>query len=318
METHTKRLFSLVQDRYNRSKKRVNRLMNDHLHRSGGTLGELPTERSGELLPSATAVSAAADDPYAGTLLGRRALSATPLQIPTIPFEIRFSMNPLIAACSSIFVLTNDIRQQVTLPPLTELRQLLCQEVRAFEIRAHRLQYRAPIILAARYFLCVFADETILQTSWGPVSQWESHSLLRFFQGEEYGGERFFTILERCSEDPKTHLDLMELGYLCLSLGFRGKFSHANHYHALGQFIDQLYYLIQDTRGNASRSLLAGPTSLQISLPIPQRLRRAWLWSTAISTVILLLAIYLPYRWHLATLSAPIYHTLSAIAAEHG
>jgi type VI secretion system protein ImpK len=40
---------------------------------------------------------------------------------------------------------------------------------------------------------------------------------------EAWGGEKFFELLDRTSQDPARHIDLLELQYLCLALGFAGK-----------------------------------------------------------------------------------------------
>ncbi|WP_235378984.1 type IVB secretion system protein IcmH/DotU [Candidatus Coxiella mudrowiae] len=53
---------------------------------------------------------------------------------------------------------------------------------------------------------------------------WRQIGLLKTFQGEMWDGERFFVILKRSAEELALHLDLLELGYLCLSLGYQGKY----------------------------------------------------------------------------------------------
>src|SRR5207253_5640716 len=39
-----------------------------------------------------------------------------------------------------------------------------------------------------------------------------------------YGGEKFFEMLERIAQEPALRIDLIELQYLCIALGFAGKF----------------------------------------------------------------------------------------------
>ena len=75
----------------------------------------------------------------------------------------------------------------------------------------------------ASYFLCSLIDETVLNTPWGNQSNWGHHSLLIQFHNEAWGGERFFQILDRLKQQPAQGLNLLELAYLCLSLGFEGK-----------------------------------------------------------------------------------------------
>ena len=51
--------------------------------------------------------------------------------------------------------------------------------------------------LVARYVLCTFVDNAVLNTPWGAQSDWASQSLLVMFHKEVSGGEKFFEILER-------------------------------------------------------------------------------------------------------------------------
>ena len=64
----------------------------------------------------------------------------------------------------------------------------------------------------------------VLSTPWGGESEWSHQSLLSTFHNETLGGEKFFLILERVMPDPATNLELLELMYLCLSIGFKGKY----------------------------------------------------------------------------------------------
>jgi type IV/VI secretion system ImpK/VasF family protein len=116
--------------------------------------------------------------------------------------------------------------------------------------------------MAARYFLCSFADEVMNDLL--DLHQAQSNepanpllSLLETLQAERYGGERFYLILERASADPVAHIDLLELGCLCLSLGYRGKYHDAEHpIRELENIRDQLLVLITRIRGNPPAILL--------------------------------------------------------------
>ena len=75
----------------------------------------------------------------------------------------------------------------------------------------------------ARYVLCAAIDESILNTPWGENSAWSQKPMLSKFHNETYGGEKFYGILDsEVTADVKNY-DLIELLYMCLSLGFLGK-----------------------------------------------------------------------------------------------
>ena len=90
--------------------------------------------------------------------------------------------------------------------------------------RPARRAWRTRSSSAARYVLCAGLDEAVLSTPWGAQSEWAQHPLLVALHREAWGGEKFFEMLDRISTDPARYLDLMELQYLCLALGFGGKY----------------------------------------------------------------------------------------------
>ncbi len=230
----------------------------------------------------------------------------------TQAFEVNVAINPLIAAGAPLLTVASQLREQSTAPNLYALHTKLCHEIKAFENKARSLHYHSTIILAARYFLCALIDETILTSTWGENSPWREQNLLRAFQRETWGGERFFVILERISEDPKPHLDLLELGYLCLSLGYEGKYRHKSRgHHELGQLIDKLYYLIRDERGEFSKQLLIAPASKVSHKKSRRPLLSIWL---AVGIVVVgLTASYIPYWVHLNKLAKPLYKVLIGV-----
>ncbi|MBX2809309.1 MAG: type VI secretion system protein TssL, long form [Cellvibrionaceae bacterium] len=75
----------------------------------------------------------------------------------------------------------------------------------------------------ASYALCATIDEAILNTPWGETSNWSQKPLLSKFHNETYGGEKFYTILDSEITANTKNYELIELLYLCLSLGFMGK-----------------------------------------------------------------------------------------------
>ena len=82
--------------------------------------------------------------------------------------------------------------------------------------RSRRARPACPneIVLAARYALCAGLDEAVLSTPWGAQSEWAQHPLLVALHREAWGGEKFFEMLDRISQDPTRYIDLMELQYL--------------------------------------------------------------------------------------------------------
>ena len=127
-------------------------------------------------------------------------------------------------AATPLLVLAGRLRGQISQADVDALRRQTTQEIRAFEDRAKMSAVPPEDVLAARYALCTVIDEAVLNTPWGAQSGWSTQSLLVTFHREASGGEKFFQILDRVSADPSRYLSLLELLYVCLALGFEGKY----------------------------------------------------------------------------------------------
>lgn len=171
-------------------------------------------------------------------------------------FTTFHSINPLIAAASPLLSMINKSPKPNSASQYANLHKNLVHEIKAFECQTQNHGYRANTILAARYILCAWADEMLLNTQADTPDALQKYSLLQTFQRESYGGERFFLILERSCEDPVLYIDLLELIYLCLRFGFQGKFrNQKNCYEDLNTITDTLYHCIREQRGELSKAL---------------------------------------------------------------
>lgn len=74
-------------------------------------------------------------------------------------------------------------------------------------------------IETASYIFCVVIDEFVLHTPWGGDSFWNQTSLSSSLHGNTFGGDKFFDILES-----DISIELVEFMYLCISIGFLGKY----------------------------------------------------------------------------------------------
>jgi type VI secretion system protein ImpK len=79
-------------------------------------------------------------------------------------------------------------------------------------------------VAEAAFAVVAFVDETVLQSDWDRKDAWTARSL-QFELYERYdAGEEFFTRLERLRAHPADNVDVLEVYYLCLSLGFQGRY----------------------------------------------------------------------------------------------
>jgi type VI secretion system protein ImpK len=141
-------------------------------------------------------------------------------------------------------------------------------------------------------------------------------SLTSIFHTEVSGGDRFFEILEQMQKDLGHNADVVELMYLCLSIGFEGRYRvMPRGGAALAELRDGIYRLIRDRRGNFERELAphwrgseAGHRPLSQRVPI---------WAIGLGTVFVAGMIYLGFNLSLAGSSDIVYAEMSALP-PHG
>lgn len=111
-------------------------------------------------------------------------------------------------------------------PPnsLAEFNKRIDQFLGQFESNARNLGKPAAAIGDAKYAFCALMDESILSSEFSIREDWERAPLqLRLF-GEHLAGERFFDKLETLRLDPVANIEVLEVFYTCLLLGFQGKY----------------------------------------------------------------------------------------------
>jgi type VI secretion system protein ImpK len=224
-------------------------------------------------------------------------------------------LNPLVQAASPLLLLTGQLRATPASMDVAGLRRQALEEVRRFEDQARAAGVRNEIVLAARYALCAGMDEAVLSTPWGAQSEWAQHPLLVALHREAWGGEKFFEMLDRISADPERHIDLMELQYLVLALGFTGKYQMiARGHEQLADLQQSLYRKIRSVRGIAASELSLQWRGLEDRR---NRLIRyvPW-WVVAAAAVAIVGVTFAIYYSRLARVADPIQLKLARIGME--
>ncbi|MHC6226192.1 type IVB secretion system protein IcmH/DotU [Pseudomonas sp. X10] len=220
-------------------------------------------------------------------------------------------LNPLVRAANPLLDLVVPLRSMTRLPDMESLRERLVQAIQQFEEQARNARVEPQSIVAARYALCTLVDETISSTPWG-AGVWGSRSLLVTFHNEAWGGEKFFLILQRLSQDPRTHLDVLELMYLCLALGLEGRYRVLDRgFDQLATLRERLLQLIRQQRGPIEQDLSprwrGAPTAPR------SMLRVVPLWVLAAVTAVLLAILQLTFNWLLNSDSDPVFAQMAEI-----
>ncbi|AZE99819.1 Outer membrane protein ImpK/VasF, OmpA/MotB domain [Pseudomonas orientalis] len=163
------------------------------------------------------------------------------------------TLNPLVIAAWEVLSQVVQLKGCSGRENLVTINDRLSSAVTQFETRALQEGVENTQVMSARYVLCSLIDEAVVTTAWGARSDWSKMSLLSRFHHETFGGEKVFQLLERLARDPVKHVAMLELVYLCLALGFEGKFRVMErgmlHLEAIR---DGLYRQIRQVRGNPS------------------------------------------------------------------
>ncbi|KRE88295.1 hypothetical protein ASG87_06675 [Frateuria sp. Soil773] len=269
--------------------------------------------------PRASAAGAAPPAPVPPPAAPAPARSPIPAPVPASTAEITdflgSGVNPLAQASSALLLLAVQLRHSVSPPDAAHLREQVVSQVRKFESQAHEANVPAQTITAARYVLCTMLDEAVLNAPWGEQSGWAQKTLLVMFHGEAYGGAKFFQILERLCADFPRHIDLIELMYICLALGFGGRYQiEAGGRARLADIQEDLYRRIKALRAPAAQEL--APHWRGIEDRRNPLVRYVPLWVVAAAAACVLLGTFLYFYTRLNELSAPASAQIARIGLE--
>jgi type VI secretion system protein ImpK len=220
--------------------------------------------------------------------------------------------NPMIDAAWPLLALSIRLTTSEECPSLVRLYHDISNQIRTLleEIRQH--DYDDASIRTYSYSLCLFMDEVVMSRSWGVQSNWSTTSLLSEFHKETWGGEKFFTLLERMSTEAAKYQHVLEAMYFFVCLGLKGKYAvHASGNDDLERLIGRLHLQLRALRGPVPECLT---TPLDAVAPRHLRLGRQWpWWSPWLLASVVLAALYGAYAMHLNRITGQVLESLQHI-----
>lgn len=220
-------------------------------------------------------------------------------------------LNPLVDAASSLFSIIGKLKQVKSQKQLDKLSQDLADEVISFQESIKNQGCNSEYAVVCRYVLCATIDDIISNTTWGGQGLWDEHSLLATFKQDVRHQDKFFTIMERAIKDPALYIDLMELMYLCLSMGYKGRYRATEHsQYQLEQITNNLYKHIRAHRGSFSKTL--SPTPLRATGAKAVIRNKTSLLFIFIVTACIVMAIFIGLGYLMDVISNEAYQNLAA------
>lgn len=167
------------------------------------------------------------------------------------------------------------------------------------------------------YCLCCVVDEAVMATPWGRDSPWKAESLLSAIHQETWGGEKFFSVLERLLAAPEGRRDLFVFLYWCLALGYRGKYANQTNGDAeLEVWLTRIRNRVNELRGaNASTEPLTDP--LKNVAPRHYRMQRQLPWWTPwVVMVVFCTGVYLYFASKLDSITQQVLVSLQSMLQQ--
>ncbi|OOS06120.1 type VI secretion system protein ImpK [Moraxella cuniculi DSM 21768] len=199
--------------------------------------------------------------------------------------------NPLLEAAKPLLILANSMKNSTSRLSIDEILHKFSAMIGDFEEQAENNDASYESTQAAKYCLCTFIDEMAANSGWADES-WAQKSLLVSFFDETWGGERFFEIAEQSKKNPEKNLYLLELIYVCLQFGYKGKYRILpNGDFSLEKIQNELLKIIEGKRPSAFSLLL---THQKKDEDVEQKKRiKIPLWVFAVFTGLIIGGFYL-------------------------
>lgn len=177
------------------------------------------------------------------------------------------------------------------------LRRRVKQVLDEAEHEALRTGVTPDNIQMAKFAVVAFIDETIISSSWSQKDRWISKPLQLELYNQYDAGETFFTRLDQLRQQPKANAEAMEVYYLCLTLGFKGKY-HLHEQERLREIIETTYEELQRVPGMKPKTLSPhGAPRGQVATEVRSKLPA---WVIAAAAVLIGLLVYMGMWFYIA------------------
>lgn len=167
---------------------------------------------------------ARSEPPPSQTVASRPAPAPAPVAAAEGTEDISVGADVLAAAAAPLLQLMARLRNTANAPDSGDLYQRTVRQIRVFEQEARDKGVPLEQLRPAHYAVCASLDDIVLSTPWGSSGTWGQRSLVSTFHQEVRSGERFFDVLKQMCDNPGRFLPVIELMYICMSLGFMGRY----------------------------------------------------------------------------------------------
>ncbi len=131
--------------------------------------------------------------------------------------------NDLVSLAGPVLELILKVQAGLVAPSNT-LRPTVERLLDEMEQRGTTLRFNPDHVSAAKFALASFVDETVLTADFPLREEWEKYPLQLKYFGEHLAGVKFFDRLDALLKEPEANADVIEVYYVCMLLGYKGKY----------------------------------------------------------------------------------------------
>ena len=147
--------------------------------------------------------------------------------------------NPILGCCSDLFALLMPLRQSPEdQHSMSDYRHKIMRAFETLDRMAFEQEIGMTQISHVRYAMAAFVDEMVLVSDRSFRLDWMKQPLQVEFFGEHLAGEGFFNRLSLLRQGGEQYVDILELYYVCLQLGFEGIYRKRGIEHLMALQVD--------------------------------------------------------------------------------
>ncbi len=185
------------------------------------------------------------------------------------------SEKDLVSFASPVFDLVLRVKSGIV-QPSNDLRPKVAELLKNFEERAVRSRYGEKLVQVAKFGLAAFVDETVLTNDFPLKQEWEKNPLQLEYFGEQLAGVKFFEKLDAMLKQIDVTVDAVEVYYVCMLLGFKGKYAVYEQDKLLATMQNTANFLV---KANKIKQVELSPHWLVQDQPKPQPKRGMPVWA---------------------------------------
>jgi type VI secretion system protein ImpK len=125
---------------------------------------------------------------------------------------------------TDLFLIVIRMRESEDLGDPSALRKLIMYYIDLFRRNCKAAGIAEEAAADALYAIVALIDETVLSAGGACRDFWFGRPLQLDYFGDNIAGEEFFKRMQKMLAQAEKHKDALEVYYLCLSLGFEGKY----------------------------------------------------------------------------------------------